>query len=144
MIFVIALLIALAVGVFCFSRWLLHDDAADIQGTWQIEGTNVTIVINETEIRMTSDTIFTYKLDSGSKNITEKLDTKSGTSHYIFSVDRSELLIMDRELDSFSSFCYDGANLLKSFFTGNYDASKAALPDDAVNTESVTRLKRVS
>lgn len=143
MIFIIALLIATATIIFSFTRWCVADDAQDIQGTWIVEDSDTTIQITDTEIRMTSDMIFTYSLDTGSKTIKERLDNKEGSAHYVFSQDRNELVIADINLDAVSSYFFDAGNLFKTVFSGKYKAPSAPYVS-SVDDSNVTRLKRAS
>ena len=142
-IFFIALLIATAAIIFSFTRWCVADDSQDIQGTWIVDNSDTTIQITDNEIRMTSDMIFTYSLDTGSKTIKERLDDKEGSAHYVFSQDRNELVIIDVNLDVVSSYFFDAGNLLNTAFSGNYKATSAPfLSND--DDSNVTRLKRAS
>lgn len=143
MIFIIALLIATATIIFSFTRWCVADDAQDIQGTWIVEDSDTTIQVTDTEIRMTSDMIFTYSLDTGSKTIKERLDNKEGSAHYVFSQDRNELVIADINLDAVSSYFFDAGNLFKTVFSGKYKATSAPYVS-SVDDSNVTRLKRAS
>lgn len=143
MIFIIALLIATATIIFSFTRWCVADDAQDIQGTWIVDDSDTTIQVTDTEIRMTSDMIFTYSLDTGSKTIKERLDSKEGSAHYVFSQDRNELVIADINLDAVSSYFFDAGNLLNTVFSGKYKATSAPYVS-SVDDSNVTRLKRAS
>lgn len=143
MIFIIALLIATATIIFSFTRWCVADDAQDIQGTWIVEDSDTTIQITDTEIRMTSDMIFTYSLDTGSKTIKERLDNKEGSAHYVFSQDRNELVIADINLDAVSSYFFDAGNLFKTVFSGKYKSTSAPYVS-SFDDSNVTRLKRAS
>lgn len=143
MIFIIALLIATATIIFSFTRWCVADDAQDIKGTWIVDDSDTTIQVTDTEIRMTSDMIFTYSLDTGSKTIKERLDNKEGSAHYVFSQDRNELVIADINLDAVSSYFFDAGNLLNTVFSGKYKATSAPYVS-SVDDSNVTRLKRAS
>ena len=143
MIFIIALLIATATIIFSFTRWCVADDAQDIQGTWIVDDSDTTIQVTDTEIRMTSDMIFTYSLDTGSKTIKERFNNKEGSAHYVFSQDRNELVIADINLDAVSSYFFDAGNLLNTVFSGKYKATSAPYVS-SVDDSNVTRLKRAS
>lgn len=119
------------------------DDANDVQGTWTIENSSKQILINDTEIRMSDDVIFTYKIDETSKTITEFLADKTGKVHYVFSKDRTELVFIDQDLDFFTSTFLDAGDLIKTFFTGGYSDSSAGFINSDIADDSLVRLKRV-
>ena len=118
------------------------DDASDVQGTWTIENSNKQILINDTEIRMSDDVIFTYEIDDASKTITEFLADKTGKVHYVFSKDRTELVLIDQDLDFFTSTFLDAGDLIKTFFTGGYSDSSAGFVNSDIADDSLVRLNR--
>ena len=127
----------------CF-RWWIVDDSSDVQGTWQIENSNKQVLINETEIRMSEDAIFTYEIDEGSKTITEHLADKQGKVHYVFSFDRTELLLMDEDLDFFSSAFLDAGNLLSTFFSGIYSSDSSGFRGVDDSNDSIVKLHKIN
>lgn len=147
-IFLIAVASILALAIITFAigfsacRWWLANDASDIQGPWTIEDSDTTITISDTEIRMSSDVIFTYTLDSGAKSLTENLAGKTGKVHYIFSADKTELILIEEEMDFFSSAFLDAGNLLQTFFSGNYSDSSAGFVTSGIADSSIVRLHK--
>lgn len=97
-------LIVLVLGMaaaFSWDRWLRYDDAYDIQGEWQVDGSTKIIVIDGTAIKLTDEVAYTYTLDPTAKTISFTFGTRSGAGRYCFSADRSQLIIMDG--DSYSA-----------------------------------------
>ncbi len=140
----VATVIIIAVLSFSAFRWWLPNDESDILGTWQIESSDKQILINEKEIRMSEDAIFAYEIDTSSKTITEHLANKQGKVHYVFSFDRTELLMMDEDLDFFTSAFLDAGNLLSTFFGGTYCADSAGFNGTHSSQDSLVRLHKVS
>ena len=140
---VVALAIVACVLAFSAARWWLVDDAHDVQGTWSIENSDAQITISSTEIRMSSDVIFTYTLDSTSKQITENLADKTGKVHYVFSADRKELVLIEQDMDFFTATFLDAGNLLQTFFSGNYSDSSAGFVVSDIAEDSIVRLHKM-
>lgn len=80
---------------FSFDRWYAHDDAQDIQGTWYIYGTDVSIPISQDVIELSDDAEYRYTIDTQAKTITYSIGNLSGTSHYRFSNDRSCVALIE-------------------------------------------------
>ena len=93
LIAVLALLIVLE-GGFCLFRWAV-DDAADMQGTWYVNGSTSTIAITDEYIVLAEDVSYGYSLNEGAKTMTYTFGIMEGAGRYRFSVDRSQLAIMD-------------------------------------------------
>ena len=140
---ILACVIIAAIVAFSVFRWWIADDARDIQGTWGIENSDAQITISDTEIRMSSDVIFTYTLDSGAKQITENLAAKTGKVHYVFSADRKEVVFIEQDMDFFTATFLDAGNLLQTFFTGNYSASSAGFVVSDIADSSIVRLHKI-
>ena len=138
---VAAIIIACTVA-FSIFRWLIPNDAADVQGTWSIENSDTKITISEREIRMSEDVIFTYTLDATSKQITENLADKTGKVHYVFSADRKELVLIEQDMDFFTATFLDAGNLLQTFFAGEYSDTSAGFKNSDIAEDSIVRLHR--
>lgn len=138
----VALVIFAFAVLFSASRWWTANDEADIQGTWSIEKSSTKITISDKEIRMSDDVIFTYTIDTSAKSITEKLANKTGKVHYVFSKDKNEVVLIDQDLDFFTSTFLDAGDLIKTFFSGGYSDSSAGFLNSDIADDSVVRLKR--
>ena len=88
-------IIVVVVSVFSWGRWLRYDDAADFQGMWYANGTTSIITVDGEKIHLTDDVAYNYTLDTGAKTITFTFGQMEGHGRYRFSVDRSELVIID-------------------------------------------------
>ena len=95
LIVVLVLLIAVE-GGFCLFRWAV-DDAADMRGTWYVNGSTSTIAITDEHIVLAEDVSYGYSLDEGAKTMTYTFGIMEGSGRYRFSIDRSQLAIMDGE-----------------------------------------------
>ncbi|MDE8701913.1 hypothetical protein PZH32_02940 [Adlercreutzia equolifaciens] len=89
------LVVGLLVGGFSYVRWFAHDDAADIQGTWYLAGTDTPIEITADRICLTDDVSYPYTLNTGDKTIAFSFSNLAGTGWYRFSLDRGQLAIED-------------------------------------------------
>ncbi|WP_172136962.1 hypothetical protein [Adlercreutzia sp. ZJ473] len=92
---VVVAVLAGVIGGFSFFRWGYADDAADIQGTWYIEGTDVPITFTEGDIVLNDEVTYRYVLNADEKNIVFTFSYLQGAGHYRFSLDRQQLAIMD-------------------------------------------------
>lgn len=97
---VIAVALIVGIGVLSWNQWLRYDDAADIQGTWQVEGSDVSFTFTETEIVMTPDVSYTYELDTFHKTITFTFKDYQGQGSYAFSPERTTLVITETSSDT--------------------------------------------
>ena len=91
---VLAIVIA-TVGLLSWDRWYRYDDAAEIQGEWQVHGSTGVVVIDGQSIKLTEDVTWSYKLDADSKTLSYTFGTMEGQGRYRFSLDRNQLVIMD-------------------------------------------------
>lgn len=99
---IIAVVVVLVIGVvlgFWLLRWGLHDDAASIQGSWRVQGTDTVIDITEDKIVLTDEVAYDYVLDPEAKTLTFTFGGLSGNGRYRFSLDHSQLAIDDGEFD---------------------------------------------
>ena len=88
------ILLAMAVYL-AWDQWFGHDDAADIQGTWQIEGSYSAIVVDADKIYLGDSVIYGYRIDTFSKTLTIDFYGREGTSNYEFSDDRTQITLTD-------------------------------------------------
>lgn len=96
---IVLLLLALALA-FCADRWWLHDDAYDIQGTWQVDGSEAKVTITEDYIMLTDEVAYKYEIDPDSKTIKFNFGNLSGEGYYRFSLDRNQLSVTDGETNA--------------------------------------------
>lgn len=97
---VVILLLVIGTGLLAWNQWFRYDDAADIQGTWVIDGSSQSITINETDIVMTSDVSYPYTLDTFQKTISFSFKQYSGSGSYAFSPERTTLVITETDADT--------------------------------------------
>lgn len=93
--------IAALAAVVCLCACLLalpgcsSGDQKMLQGTWQVEGTDVTVVFTDTEFKMVGNT-FTYTMDSGAKTINYKSgDIDFGSAQYSFEDNGKKLTLRE-------------------------------------------------
>lgn len=96
-VFVVAVLVGS--GVLFWNTYLRYDDAADIQGEWQVIDGSSTVVIDSDSIRMLELLDYEYTLDTWAKTIDFSFTDLSGTGSYSFSDDRRVLIIKEGEGD---------------------------------------------
>lgn len=97
---IVVLLLAIGTGLLAWNQWFRYDDAADIQGTWVIEGTTQSITITDSDIVMTADVSYPYTLDTFQKTISFSFKQYSGSGSYAFSPERTALVITETDADS--------------------------------------------
>lgn len=96
---VIAVLV-IVTGVLAWNHWLRYDDAADIQGTWVIDGSQDVITITGTDMVMTAEVSYPYALDTFHKTISFSFEQYSGNGSYAFSPERDTLVITETDADT--------------------------------------------
>lgn len=96
----IVAVLAIATGLLSWNQWLRYDDAADIQGTWVIDGSSATITVTDSEIKMSDDVSYSYSLDTFSKTISFSFGKYTGSGSYAFSPERDTLVITEENPDS--------------------------------------------
>lgn len=101
------LVVLLAVGGFSWDRWLRYDDAREFQGAWQTHGTTAVVVIDGETIKLTEDVSWAYTLDTSAKTLTFTFGNMEGSGRYRFSLDRSQLVIVDGDGYSWFSTLVD-------------------------------------
>ena len=109
--------LSVAIGVFaafvvaCIAlavdRWWVHDDAQDIQGTWYIYDTEVAIPIGPDTIGISEDAVYEYTIDTQAKTVTYRIGNLTGTCHYRFSSDRSQIALIEDGKKVFTATLFD-------------------------------------
>jgi hypothetical protein len=75
---------------------LRYDDATDIQGEWSVTGDNTTMVIDGSQMHLTSEIAYTYTIDTTAKTISYFFGpTYKGQVTYHFSNDRSSIVLRE-------------------------------------------------
>lgn len=97
---VLAVVLVAATSVLAWNQWLRYDDAADFQGAWLVEGTTQSVSITESEIQMTEEVAYSYALDTFAKKITFSFDNLTGEGTYVFSPERTTLVITENDPES--------------------------------------------
>ena len=97
-----AVLVALAVAtsLLAWNQWLRYDDAADIQGTWRVEGSTATFTITDSQIQLTEEVSYPYTLDTFAKTISFSFGNYEGGGSYVFSPERDVLTITETAPDA--------------------------------------------
>lgn len=142
-VFHLVLLVVLAVlivveGGFCLMRWAV-DDASDMQGTWYVNGSQSTITVTGASIILADDVAYEYSIDEGAKTISFAFGTMEGQGRYRFSLDRTQLAIMDGE--------YTFMDTLTDDIAWTFEALLAQIkgePLDPGAGDSVTSLSRAA
>jgi hypothetical protein len=99
-VLIVVLVAVIGVGAFfAWNTFLRYDDAQDIQGQWKIEGSTNSIVITDSEIRLTDSVSFNYELNTFEKTITYTFASYTGEGSYEFSSDRETLTLIDLNTD---------------------------------------------
>lgn len=131
---------ALTAGVsFAYLRWFAHDDAADIQGTWYLAGTDTPVTIDDGRIHLTSDVSYPYTLDTGDKTIQFSFANLAGAGTYRFSLDRNQLALVDGISTEASTMASDAAWMLGAVIAL---LQGEVLPPADENQEGLTLLSR--
>lgn len=81
--------------VMSWNLWWRYDDAADIQGTWTVEGSSNKVKITDSALYLTDTLFYDYTLDTENKRITFTFEDKKGEGAYSFSDDRNTLTIAE-------------------------------------------------
>ncbi len=138
---VILLVLVFAGLLIAFSvfRWHTYDDASDIQGTWYHEGTTVPVTITEDEIRLTDEVSYRYELDPEAKTITFKFGNMEGGGRYRFSLDRSELAIVDGQFDGSENFINDALWMAKTLFDKIFFAQEDSVSEEGEGVSVFSR-----
>lgn len=97
---VIIVVLAVATGLLSWNQWFRYDDAADIQGSWAVEGTSEIITFTDTDIVMTPEVSYPYTLDTFNKTIDFSFKQYGGEGKYVFSPERTTLVITETDADT--------------------------------------------
>ncbi len=97
---VVLVALAVATSVLAWNQWLRYDDAADIQGTWRVEGSTATFTVTSSDIQLTSDVSYPYTLDTFAKTISFSFGNYEGGGSYVFSPERDVLTITESAPDA--------------------------------------------
>lgn len=84
-------------GALFWNAYLRYDDAADIQGEWQVADGSMTLVIDGESIRMPDSLAYAYTLDTWKKTLSFTFDDLKGSGAYRFSEDRRAIVIKEGE-----------------------------------------------
>ena len=103
-VFAALVIVCAAIAV---DRWFVHDDAQDIQGTWYIYGTEVAVPISENTIGIAEGTEYRYTIDTQAKTVTYSIGNLTGTSHYRFSSDRTQIALIEDGKKVFTATLFD-------------------------------------
>lgn len=85
--------------VMSWNLWWRYDDAADIQGTWTVQGSKEKVKITDSAIYLTDTLFYNYSLDTNEKRITFSFEDKQGDGVYSFSNNRNTLTIAEENAD---------------------------------------------
>lgn len=96
----VVVVLALGTGLLSWNQWFRYDDAADIQGTWVIDGSTATISITDSEIKMNDEVSYSYSLDTFNKTVSFQFGKYIGSGSYAFSPERTTLVITEENPDS--------------------------------------------
>ena len=139
LIAIFALIVVGAVVAFGVFRWGACDDAADLEGVWQIEGSGATVTIDDGRFVLTDDIAYRYEIDPVSKTLTFGFGNLSGSARYRFSADRNMISIEDGEFDGISNMMGDipwTFDVLMNAIQGQ-DAKDPKLSDDSMTLKRV-------
>ena len=140
-IFTLFIIACIALGV---HRWCIYDDAQDIQGTWYIYNTKATVPIGQSTIGLSEDTEYNYTIDTQAKTITYSIGNLSGTSHYRFSLDRTQIALIEDGEKVFTATLFDDLSWWASSLS-DYLSGKSVLPaNESSNVVILTRAESSS
>ena len=89
-----------ATAALAWNHWLRYDDAADIQGSWKIDGSEQVITITSDQIALTPEVSYSYALDTFAKTIDFTFEQYGGSGSYAFSPERTTLVITETQAES--------------------------------------------
>lgn len=92
---IILLVVLVGGGLLVWNYLFRYDDKQDFQGQWKIEGTSASIVITDSEIKLTDSVSFGYELDTFAKTIKYTYVNYANEGSYVFSPERDVLTITD-------------------------------------------------
>lgn len=137
---VLAVLLVAAAG-FSWDRWLRYDDARELQGEWQVDGTTRVVVVDGASIKLTDDVAYAYTIDPTAKTIEFTFGGMEGSGRYRFSADRSQLVVMEGSSYSALSTLFEDIGWM---WDGLVRLVQGQAPVQPEAGEGVTVLARVS
>ena len=137
---VLAVLLVAAAG-FSWDRWLRYDDARELQGEWQVDGTTRVVVVDGASIKLTDDVAYAYTIDPTAKTIEFTFGGMEGSGRYRFSADRSQLVVMEGSSYSALSTLFEDIGWM---WDGLVRLVQGQVPVQPEAGEGVTVLARVS
>ena len=137
---VLAVLLVAAAG-FSWDRWLRYDDARELQGEWQVDGTTRVIVIDGASIKLTDDVAYAYTIDPTAKTIEFTFGNMEGSGRYRFSADRSQLVVTEGSSYSALSTLFEDVGWMWDGLVRFVQGQAPAQPEAE---EGITVLARVS
>lgn len=137
---VLAALLVAAAG-FSWDRWLRYDDARELQGEWQVDGTTRVIVIDGASIKLTDDVAYAYTIDPAAKTIEFTFGNMEGSGRYRFSADRSQLVVTEGSSYSALSTLFEDVGWMWDGLVRFVQGQAPAQPEAG---EGITVLARVS
>ena len=137
---VLAVLLVAAAG-FSWDRWLRYDDARELQGEWQVDGTTRVIVIDGASIKLTDDVAYAYTIDPTAKTIEFTFGNMEGSGRYRFSADRSQLVVTEGSSYSALSTLFEDVGWMWDGLVRFVQGQAPAQPEAG---EGITVLARVS
>lgn len=137
----VLLVVLLIVGGFSWDRWLRYDDARELQGEWQVDGTTRVVVVDGVSIKLTDDVAYAYTIDPTAKTIEFTFGGMEGSGRYRFSADRSQLVVMEGSSYSALSTLFEDIGWM---WDGLVRLVQGQAPVQPEAGEGVTVLARVS
>lgn len=137
---VLAVLLVAATG-FSWDRWLRYDDARELQGEWQVDGTTRVIVVDGASIKLTDDVAYAYTIDPTAKTIEFTFGNMEGSGRYRFSADRTQLVVMEGSSYSALSTLFEDIGWMWDGLVRSVQGKAPAQPEAG---EGITVLARVS
>lgn len=136
---VVIVLVLAAVGTFSIFRWGVHDDYADMQGTWQIEGSKAKVTIADGKIKLNKEVAYNYEIDPTAKTLTFDFGQLDGNGRYRFSLDRNQLSLLDGVFESTETLSEDIPWTLQAFmdFLAANDIKSPDLGDGSITLNRV-------
>lgn len=89
--------VSVAAVLLMYSRGMLGlsgNPSQQILGEWRVQDSAVTLVINESQIKLPGSVVYTYKLDEQNKTISFSVGNITGSAQYGFAKDASGNIIM--------------------------------------------------
>jgi hypothetical protein len=95
-ILIVVIAVVVALGIVALVHGHIHEnDATRIQGEWLIEGTDMTVVIDDSAIKLPSNVDYDYTVDTFKGIISFTYGDRSGTAHYTLKDDGDTLVLKE-------------------------------------------------